>query len=57
MVAGSPDTQIILETYQRNANKIDPIAEAFIYDLNDIITLANWSEEQNATMITLEVNW
>jgi hypothetical protein len=55
--AGSPETRIILETYERNANRIDPIDKEFIRDLNDIITMSNWAEEEGATMLTLEVNW
>jgi len=55
--AGSPETRIILETYERNANRIDPVSEEFIRDLNDIITITNWSEEEGATRMTLEVNW
>jgi hypothetical protein len=55
--AGSAETRIILETYERNANRIDEVAKEFIRDLNDIITMANWSEEEEATRLTLEVNW
>ena len=57
VLAGSAETRIILEIYQRNANRIDEVAKEFIRDLNDIITMANWSEEEEATRITLEVNW
>ena len=55
--AGSAETRIILETYERNANRIDEVSEEFIRDLDDIITMANWSEEEEATRVTLEVNW
>jgi alkanesulfonate monooxygenase SsuD/methylene tetrahydromethanopterin reductase-like flavin-dependent oxidoreductase (luciferase family) len=54
---GSAETRIILETYERNANRIDEVAKEFIRDLNDIITMANWSEEEEVTRMTLEVNW
>ena len=57
VLAGSAETRIILEIYERNANRIDEVAKEFIRDLNDIITMANWSEEEEATRITLEVNW
>jgi alkanesulfonate monooxygenase SsuD/methylene tetrahydromethanopterin reductase-like flavin-dependent oxidoreductase (luciferase family) len=57
VLAGSAETRIILETYERNANRIDEVAKEFIRDLNDIITMTNWSEEEEATRITLEVNW
>jgi hypothetical protein len=54
---GSPDIQIILATYERNANRIDPIAHEFIRDLRDIEAIARWAEAQGATRMTLEVNW
>ena len=55
--AGSPESRIILETYERNANPIDPVDKMFIRDLNDIITMVNWAEEEDAAVMTLEVNW
>jgi len=55
--AGSPETRIILEVYERNANRIDPLAEEFVRDLNDIIAMTNWAEEEGATRMMLEVNW
>jgi len=54
---GVPETGIILKTYERHANHVDPIAEEFIHDLDDIIVLAGWAEAEGAEMITLEVNW
>jgi hypothetical protein len=55
--AGQPETKIILEIYERNANEVDPIADELIQDLNDIEAIANWAEAEGATQITLEVNW
>ena len=55
--AGKPETRVILDTYERNANKIDPLPKELIRDLNDIITMANWAEEEDVTRITLDVNW
>lgn len=55
--SGHPETKIILETYERNANCVDPIEEEFIRDLEDIEAMANWAEEEGATRMTLEVNW
>jgi hypothetical protein len=52
-----PETRIILETYRRNANCIDPVADEFIRDLEDIIAITRWAEAEGATRITLEVNW
>jgi hypothetical protein len=55
--AGAPVTRIILETYERNANRVDPIAQEFICDLDDIVAMTKWAEEEGAPRMTLEVNW
>lgn len=66
--AGSPETQVILETYdrarrpsgrrsQRDAYDYPPVAEDFIIELDDIINITRWAEKEGATKITLEVNW
>ena len=57
VLTGSPDGRIILETYERNANRIDPVAEEFVRDLDDIIAMTHWAEAEGASKITLEVNW
>jgi hypothetical protein len=51
------EAEIILKTYERNANRIDPVSEEFIRDLDDIVSLTRWAEEQGAARMTLEVNW
>ena len=55
--AESPEAAVILKSYEINANRIDPVAEEFIRDLDDIVAMAKWAEEQGATRMTLEVNW
>ena len=55
--AGLPGTEIILETYARSANGVDPIAEEFIRDLGDVEALAEWAQGEGAERMTLEVNW
>ena len=55
--AASPDAAVILKSYEANANRIDPVEEEFIRDLEDIILMARWAQEHGATRITLEVNW
>src|SRR5207249_7905466 len=55
--AQSPDAAVILESYEINANRIDPVAEEFIRDLDDIIAMAKWAEGPGATRMTLKVNW
>jgi hypothetical protein len=55
--AKKPETKIILETYERNANCIDPVDEEFVQDLTDIEAIAQWAEEEGASRMTLEVNW
>ena len=52
-----PEAKIILETYERNANRIDPVEEELIQDLDDVEAIASWAEEQGAARMTLEVNW
>jgi hypothetical protein len=52
-----PETEIILQIYQRNANDIDPLADEFIQDLNDIEAIADWAEAEGAKKMTLDVNW
>ncbi len=55
--AESPEAAVILKSYEINANRIDPVAEEFIRDLDDIVAMTQWAEEQGATRMTLEVNW
>jgi hypothetical protein len=55
--AGRPETKVILESYQRNANGADALVDEFIRDLNDIVEIANWAEEEGTDQMTLEVNW
>jgi hypothetical protein len=57
VLAGSIEAVIILETYERGANRLEAVREEFIRDLNDIISIANWCEKEGATRLTLEVNW
>jgi hypothetical protein len=52
--AGSPDVAVILETYARGKQSA---AEDFVRDLDDIVALTQWAEEEGATRMTLEVNW
>jgi hypothetical protein len=55
--AGSPEMHAILASYERNANRIDPVPEEFIRDLDDIEAMTRWAEAEGATRMTLEVNW
>lgn len=57
MKAGLPGTEVILETYDRSANGVDPVAEEFVRDLEDVEALAEWAESEGAKKLTLEVNW
>jgi hypothetical protein len=54
---GSPEARIILASYDRNANRVDPIADELLRDLQDIDVLTRWAEAEGATRMTLEVNW
>jgi hypothetical protein len=55
--AQTPEAALILGSYEVNANRIDPVPQEFVRDLDDIIALARWAEQQGATRLTLEVNW
>lgn len=55
--AGAPEIRLILASYERNANGLDPIAEEFVRDLDDIDAMTRWAEAEGATAMTLEVNW
>ena len=55
--AKRPETRIILEIYERNANGVDPVADELIRDLNDIEAIVDWAEAEGAKQMTLEVNW
>jgi hypothetical protein len=55
--AETPEAAVILKSYEINANRIDPLAEEFIRDLDDIVAMTKWAEDQGATKMTLEVNW
>ena len=55
--SGDPHTKIILESYERNANCLEPIIEEFLHDLDDVEAIAKWAEQQGVDKMTLEVNW
>jgi hypothetical protein len=55
--AGLPETEIILESYERAAKWVDSVKEDFLRDLEDIEAITLWAEEVGAVKMTLEVNW
>ena len=55
--AGLPGTEVILATYERGANGVDPLVEEFIRDLEDVRAIAEWAGSEGAEKMTLEVNW
>jgi hypothetical protein len=54
---GAPEIRTILASYERNANRLDPVAEEFVRDLDDIDAMTRWAEAEGAAAMTLEVNW
>src|SRR5687767_11171869 len=52
-----PGTEVVLETYARSANGVDPLPEEFVRDLDDVEALGAWAEGEGAEKMTLEVNW
>ena len=57
VAAGLPETEPILKAYEPSSLASEPLADQFIRDLDDVITLTRWAEEEGATQMTLEVNW
>ena len=57
VAAGLPDTKPILDAYRPSAIPDEPVPDQFIQDLDDVIALTRWAEEEGATQMTLEVNW
>jgi hypothetical protein len=57
VAAGSPDTKPILDAYRPGAIPGEPLGDQFIQDLDDVIALTRWAEEEGASQMTLEVNW
>ena len=55
--SGAPEAEPLLDAYSRGNNGIDPIADEFVRDLEDIIKLADWGEKLGTNKITLEVGW
>jgi hypothetical protein len=57
VAAGLPETQPILKAYEPSSLRDRPVAEQFIRDLDDVVTLTHWAEHEGASKMTLEVNW
>jgi hypothetical protein len=55
VLAGSPESGVILETYTRG--RIPAASADFVRDLEDVIAMTRWAEEEGAEVMTLEVNW
>jgi hypothetical protein len=69
--ADLPETEIILESYQRASNwvysidRVYSVEDNWVYSvkeellivLEDIEAIAHWAEEMGAAKMTLEVNW
>jgi hypothetical protein len=55
--SGTSEARTILASYERNANRVDPVADEFLRDLEDIDALTRWAEAEGASRMTLEVNW
>jgi hypothetical protein len=43
------------KTYEQSANSLEPVAEELIHDLDNIISITRWAEEEAAIRMTLEV--
>ena len=52
-----PRTRVILDSYAKDANGIDPVHAELARDLADVVTIADYAAGEGATRMTLEVNW
>lgn len=52
-----PRTMVIVDSYAKDANRIDPVQAEFARDLADVATIADYAASVGATRMTLEVNW
>lgn len=58
VVSRGPEAEVVLESYRQTGLFTDePLAEQFIRDLDDVITITRWAEAEGASKMTLEVNW
>lgn len=57
VASGSADMKPILDAYRPSAIPDEPLDGQFIQDLDDVIALTRWAEEEGAAQMTLEVNW
>jgi hypothetical protein len=55
--ARRPETEVILDAYRPGAIGEEPLADEFIRDLDDVIAITQWAEQEGAKKMTLEVNW
>ena len=52
-----PRTRVIVDSYAKDANRIDPVHGELARDLADVATIAEYAAGEGATRMTLEVNW
>jgi hypothetical protein len=52
-----PGTTPILRSYEKNANRCDPVEQEFARDLEDVAAIAEFFKAQGVEEMTLEVNW
>lgn len=50
-----PGSERVLEVYGRNSHEEYP--DDIMVDLEDIMEIAQWAEQEGARVVTLEVNW
>jgi len=48
---------VIVNSYAKDANGIDPVHAELARDLADVATIAEYAAAEGATRMTLEVNW
>ena len=52
-----PAAQCALRAYELDDNGVQAVEEEFLTDLQELAALARWAKTQDATRMTLAVNW
>lgn len=55
--SNTPEAAAILKSYESGARRSEPVAGQFTRDLDDVVAITRWAEQNGATRMTLEVNW
>lgn len=57
VLAGRPETEVLLRSYEEGAVGAGPVREEFAQDLSDIAALADFAEREGVRLMTLKIDW